>query len=461
MTWASQITRVGSLLFVLPLVLRKFSDAEVAAWYLFMGMITLSALADFGFRGTFIRLFAFGAGGATDIEVLSGNVRAEKSDPNWDLIERLASTMRRIYAVTSVTILVVLATVGTAAMWRPLDAVPDRRAAWIAWGLICVTATAEFQGRVYKNFLDGLNHVAMARRVETLTKLGAILTSFAVMLLAPTLLNLVIANRAWAFLNVFRDRFLARRVNDARFASFRALPFERAFFSKVWRPAWRSGVAGLLSTGLANVTGVVYAQFAGTSALAAYLFAVKLISEIRNLTYAPLYSKLPLLGRLRAQGDVVELVRVSRRGINTSYAVFLLGVLVVGFGAEWGLHLIESRTTFVPTPLWWLLAIGYFGNRVGAMHMQLYQTTNDVVAHIWDSAAGVVLALIMITLVGSIGVYAFPIAIIAAYLALHAPVSLVYSYRASNLGPREFVMAFVAPPLVVLATLAALLVTSL
>jgi len=454
------LTRTGSLVLVLPLVLRRFADTEVAAWYLFMGMIGLSAFADFGFRGTFVRLIAFGAGGATDIDVQRGTERTAAAPANWELIERLVSMMRRIYAVTSSSIAVLLATVGTAAMLRPLSQVEHAMEAWCAWALICATAAVEFQGRVYKNYLEGMNHVAMARRVETLTKLGAILSSFLVMLIVPSLLNLVVANRAWAFLNVLRDRFLARHVEEGRWMAMRRFPFDRPFFDKVWRPAWRSGVAGLLSNGLSSLTGVFYAQFGSSASLASYLFGLKLMSEIRNVTYAPLYSKLPLLGRLRAQSDVRSVVRVARRGINTSYAVFVLGVVSVGILGAPILTLIGSRTAFVAPTLWWLLAIAFFANRVGAMKLQVYQTTNHVVTHLVDGASGVVLAIAMAALVGPLDVYAFPIAMIAAYLGVHAWVSSIHLYRSVGLSRARYLGDFVLPPAVVLVVLTGLLVAT-
>jgi len=446
-SWASQFARTASLLLVLPMVLRQFSAAEVAAWYLLMGMINTSALADFGFRATFIRAISFGLGGARSIEIFDGRTSRGDQEPNWDLIERITSTMERIYTVLSVVVLLLLASVGSLAMLRPLGQLVDPTEGWICWAIVCVTAVVEFQGRVYSNYLDGLNHVALVRRIDTVAKLGAIFTSFAVMLWAPSLLNLVLANRAWAIFAVVRDLYMVKRVNEGRWNTFRKLPVDRELSATLWRPAWRSGVSGILSTGLTNLTGLIYAQFATSSgALAAYLFAVKLVSEVRNVALPPLYAKVPLLGRLRAQGDMPELTRVVERGINLSYVVFLAGVIGVGFGAEPLLHLIGSQTAFVPQSLWWLLSIGYLAQRIGGMHLQVHQTTNEVVAHIWDGVAGGVFVIAASALLAPIGVYAFPIAVIIGYLGIHAWVAMLYSYRSLSLLPPEYIRRFVLPP---------------
>ena len=58
MTWLSYFTRALSLLVILPLILNKFSEAEISLWYLFSSIMALFALLDFGFSATFIRVFS-------------------------------------------------------------------------------------------------------------------------------------------------------------------------------------------------------------------------------------------------------------------------------------------------------------------------------------------------------------------------------------------------------------------
>ena len=66
-TWLSYSTKTLSLFIVLPLLLNRFSPSQVALWYLFSTVISLQGLADMGFKFTFIRIIAYGVGGAKDI----------------------------------------------------------------------------------------------------------------------------------------------------------------------------------------------------------------------------------------------------------------------------------------------------------------------------------------------------------------------------------------------------------
>ena len=49
MTWISSLVKFGNALFVLPIILLQFSEAEVAVWLLFNLVISLSFVADSGF----------------------------------------------------------------------------------------------------------------------------------------------------------------------------------------------------------------------------------------------------------------------------------------------------------------------------------------------------------------------------------------------------------------------------
>ena len=66
-------------------------------------------------------------------------------------------------------------------------------------------------------YLQGLNNIALYRRWEALTSIGAILTSVVVLLMGGRLLALVAANQAWAVINLVRNWQLARVVDQGVF----------------------------------------------------------------------------------------------------------------------------------------------------------------------------------------------------------------------------------------------------
>ena len=57
-TWGSLASRLLSTVVVLPLILVKFSAAEVVVWQLFATLSSLLLLLDFGLAPTFTRMLA-------------------------------------------------------------------------------------------------------------------------------------------------------------------------------------------------------------------------------------------------------------------------------------------------------------------------------------------------------------------------------------------------------------------
>src|SRR3989304_5460620 len=63
MSWGRPGVRVVGFVLVLPLVLRHLPAEETAVWFLFLSLIALQGLADFGFAPTFVRAVAYARAG--------------------------------------------------------------------------------------------------------------------------------------------------------------------------------------------------------------------------------------------------------------------------------------------------------------------------------------------------------------------------------------------------------------
>jgi O-antigen/teichoic acid export membrane protein len=435
-TWASYFTKSGSLLFVLPLILNRFSEAEVAVYYLFASIISFASLADFGFKNTFVRFFAYTAAGRDSFGVIkSDNASVELvNESNWSLAEKLFSMMKRIYLLTSAMIFLFAGAIGTYAMKRPINLAGDSFELWLAWFIILATSIVGFYGRIYVCYLEGFNKIALIRRIETLFSLGAILSKIIILTSSPSILNLVIVSQFWLLLNVLRNYFLSRNILNGRLKSFNPAPFNIRLFKEIWQPAWRSGVASLMSIGLSNFTSIVYAQIGSSSAVASYLLVLKFLTMIRDVSMAPFYSKIPLFAKLRAQNNLTALTKQARKGMVIAHSVYFSGVLLVGVFIDDFLRTIDSSTTFAEPLLYYSLAFAFFLHRYGGMHMQLYLTTNHIIAHVVDGITGLIFITLTLGLIHLFDVYVFPLAMIISYLSCHAWVSAKYSLKSLNVS---------------------------
>lgn len=450
-TWLSYSTRALSLFIVLPLILKTFSEAEVALWYLFATIIAMQGLADLGFRSTFIRIIAFAIGGAKDINLTAKAGASGAFEPNWALVGRIFSMMKKIYIWLALIFLILLLSFGSWSMMRPISMVDSKNAAWIGWFIIACVSAIKFYGTIYSNYLEGLNKIALVRRWEAITSTGAILTSILVLLTFQSLLALIIANQIWVLINFLRDYKLSQKVENAALAGLsKNQAFDKVFFQKIWAPAWRSGLSGLMSNGLSGITSILYAQLGSAANIASYLLALRLIAQVRDISMAPFYSKIPMLAKLRSQGKTDELISNAQRGMFLSNMVFVLGAVFIGLSGEWLLNLIGSKVGFIPNDLWLLLVLAYFIHRYGAMHIQLYSTTNHIISHIADGVSGVIFIAVTWSFIGKYDLYAIPVGMIAGYLGFYAWYAAKKSLSNIGKGFFEFEKKTLFLPLILL-----------
>jgi hypothetical protein len=435
MTWLSYSTKTLSLFIVLPLILKKFTPPEISLWYLFSSIIVLMGLADMGFRSTFSRIISFAMGGAEDIGIYQGNVSGDAyKSPNWKLIEKISSNMKIIYFFLSVLLFILFVTFGSWSLIRPISQVEDQHGAWLAWTFIIITSVIKFYGTIYSNYLEGLNKVALVRRIESLTSLGSIVSSITVLILGGNLFHLVISIQTWVVVNTVRDWYLARYIEEGKYIGFKSQHFDKILFPKIWSPAWRSGLSGLMSNGLTLLSGIVYAQIGSPELVAAYLLALRIMTQIKEISMAPFYSKIPLMARLRVEGKSEVLISNAQKGMFVGHIAFVMGVIIVSLTSNRLLSLINSNVPFVTSQFWLLLSFAFFVQRFGAMHIQLYLTTNHVISHIADGISGILFITFSFLFVNQLGIYSIPFGMLVGYLGFYAWYASIHSYRSLNVN---------------------------
>ncbi len=451
-TWGSLLANSLSAVVVLPLVLTRFTAEEIIVWYLIVTFIGLQHVVDSGFSPTFSRIITYLVGGV-GIDDLRRPSKIGTGTLDQADLGRVYSTMRPVYLRLAFVWTLLLLVVGSLALIRPISHTQDPRSAWLAWGVVVAVSYVAFQGERYVSYLLGLNQVALLRRWDTIAALGAIATSFLVLFAGGGLLGLVIANQAWQLFKVVRNRWLARTAMDGLMRTFPREPFDRRIFNSIWPSAWRSGVGVLMSYGVIQSSGIIYAQVGATASVASYLLGMRFMQILTQFSAAPFYSKLPVYSRLYAEGKIQELLQLAQRGMRLAHWAYVLGFGCMAFLMEPILRQIGSNASFPSQLLWTLMGLAFFAERFGAMHIQLYSTTNHIIWHVANGVCGVIYLAVSFGLLKVIGVYAFPVGIIAGYYGFYSWYAARYSYREFRLNPVAYEKSCSVAPGVVLIAL--------
>lgn len=451
-TWASLATRSAGLILVLPLLLRNLSPAELTVWYLLSSLAAFQTLADVGFSPTFTRILAYSMGGAVQLRDFSiRDQPAALGQPNFDLLARVNGTMHWIYNRLCLGLLLVLGGLGTLALLRPAGRLEHPEVGWLSWAVFLVATVASMKGHAYSAFLQGTNHVALARRWEAIFALASILTLFVVLLKHGNLLALALAAQSWVVLGVFRTAWLAGSVLDRRFRRAGRAVSDRDVLRYVWPAAWRSALATLMSQGLVQLSAAVAAQCKQSAVAAAYLVGLRIVQTINFFSQAPFYSKLPLFGSLMASGQSARLLLAAQRSMMLAYWCFVLPFIGASVLGPSLLKWIGSRTSWPSALVWTCLGLAFFIERYGAMHIQLVCLTNKIVTHVANGVSGVLTILAAWWLYPVFGLAAMPMGMAIGYAAFYAWYCASLSYRSFGFPFPKFEWQTAFLPAVLLA----------
>lgn len=446
MSWGSLLTRTFNIVFVLPLILTRFEAPEIALWYLLKSLFGLTTLADFGFSATFTRIISYSNSKFLQ-KFNSESLPTSEIEP--EKAQTINSTMNVVYGRITLITTVVLIILGTLLLRRPISLTNLPNQSWISWIVVIFTSIFTIFGSKFATALQGLDEIALLKRYETVLSIAEILSLFTVLMLGGDLLGLVIVSQSWKLVYVFVNYRLCKHIRDGEYSRLSPWELDQNIFRTVWPSAWRSGLGRFMSYGLIQASGLIYAQIGTSGNLATYLLSLKLIQTISDFSRAPFYSKLPKMANLYVQKKYNEIVLLAKRGMSIAYWAFVIGFVGLGILGEPMLRLIESNASFASPTLWVLLGIGFFAERYGAMHIQLFSTTNQIKWHIANGVAGIIYLLVSIVFLSKIGVFAFPVALILGNVGFYSWYSASHSYRAFKMKFFAFELRTLFFPLLV------------
>lgn len=440
-TWASLGARTLNLAVILPFALRRFTIEEINVWNILVIFLSFQFLIDMGFGISFVRLLAYAV----------GTQKGTNLEPDWERVGQIVGTMGAVYTRLAIGACLVLGPIGYFGLRKPVSALDDPVKGWIALLLVLASITLFIAGNRFAALLQGFNRIALVRRWEALTALTVALGSILVVLLGGGLVGLMSASLFGAAAGVFRNHWLARRQLADCPPDYLTSTLHKETLLEVWSKTWRTGVGMLMGFGLLRGSVLVYGAIANPVASAQYAVGLRLFQMLTEFSNAPFYSKIPSLAAMFAANDRGGFVNSANRGIRNSLGVYSVGLVFLLLGGPPFFELIGSNLPFPTAPLMPLLGFTFLVERWGAVHIQWYSTSNNIVWHIANGITGILFvagALVLFPLREDL---AFALALLFAYLTfygwyswnlpmVHFGLSRWRSIRNGLLGPLGIVL---------------------
>ena len=453
LSWAAMLVRTVSVIIAIPLILLRLSEAEATLWFLLTLVSSLVVAFDFGGIATLTRLTSYGTGGASIDQIYDFRTLRDRqsSEPNIATIARVTATSRVIYWGLGFASALVLATLGSWAMNKPVSELSDPGIGWTAWAIVTISTSLIIFGGHFVVYLQGTNHLTRLRRRELYIAVGQAWTIILVLLASPSLLLLVVAAQSWYVIQVISNLRLCRQLGNFGYSQSHQLSLDATALGLAWSKLWRAGVGIAISFGLPRATGLVHAQFASGLDLTSYLLGLRLIGMVNQFATAPFYSKLPTMAQYVAGHRVVALIRDAGRGISLSLWSYVFGFLAVGLAGTLLLPLTGTSAEVFDPQLWGWLGVAFFLERYSSHYLQIYSLTNNIHWHIINGTLGAIYLLTIALTIRNLGVIAFPLGMIVAYAGFHGPVNVFLAYRTFRMPFPKFEIRTSLGPALVLA----------
>jgi O-antigen/teichoic acid export membrane protein len=107
--YAATSMRILSGIIVLPIALRMLPSDEMGIWSIFISLMTITSLLDFGFSNSFSRNVTYIYSGVKELKT-KGYAVAETSEVDYGLLKTLLMAMKRYYGIAALVFLIIFLT---------------------------------------------------------------------------------------------------------------------------------------------------------------------------------------------------------------------------------------------------------------------------------------------------------------------------------------------------------------
>lgn len=418
-TWLSFFTKSLNFVLIIPLLLKTLDALEITIWYSFIAIINILSTLDSGFGSTFARAISYYN---VNNETISFNNFSKKEV----YLANLEILLKKYFMRISIFVLILVCLFSLYLGFNRMQYF-FKLPFIISMLLMPIIAF----GNIYVTILSGLNEIVELRKWESLINIFVTISNFLIFIFWPQVSYLILCFQFWAIINLLKNYFLVKKL--FRFSLKKSYSFEvqKEIKNKFFNEAVKSSIGVFSSMGLFYFISLWYTHHFNydQKLLASYLFSFNIIQSIKSFSQAPFYSKIPKLNMLFASGKYLEFLYVSKRGILFSLITYLIPVIFICIFGEQLFSLFDSQIEFPNVKIWIVLGIGFLIERFGAMHLQIYSSSNHIVWHKLNFLTALIVLFFTYIFLTNLSIYSFPFSIIIGYGLFYTPVSFLLSRK--------------------------------
>lgn len=438
------VLKLGSAIFLLPLVLRKVPTEELGLWYVFLSFGGLVTLLDFGFAQTISRVTAYLWGGARELipyGLPTAENIAQNNDgqitPNFLLLSRLIAALKVYYRILGGAALVLLLTCGSWWVHIKTRGLPNAQSLQIAFIVYAVAVALNIVGNMWLFTLNGINRVRESLQLSILCLAENYAVAIGGLLSGLRVWALVMANFAMGITERLTGRFLFYKYTRIENA-----PADMQMVRVLWPNAWRTGIVLVATYMGLQANTLICSGFLGLKITASYGLTLQAVMLLVGVSSVWVAVKLPFINQLRSQGRLQEIANLFRQRIALAILTYLFGAFVLFFFGHWVLTLLHTKTQFLPAPLLATMLLIYLLEAHHSLYASLVFSENVNPFVVPAIISGTAIVTLSVLLTPRIGVWGMLLAQGIVQLSFNNWWPVVRAIRGLSVSPRAYWTSF-------------------
>lgn len=350
--YISKILSIGAGLFTLPLILRILTEEEIACNYLFVTILSIVALFDFGFSPQFSRNFSFVFGGAQ--EIVPVGVPTKYSEViSYKLLYELIATAKYLYKILASVVFIFLLTFGTLYVYRFTDGFTLIDNIGLIWIAFAVSVLFDFYYRYFGPLLLGRGQIYERNVAEIMGSLVKIISLSLLIILGFGLWSVVIST----FLRVVVSRLLSIYYFYNKEMKLSLSPYTRTDYDKkgmlkiLWVNARKMMIVSFATYVSTQLSLFFTGLFLSKSDMASYGLLTQLVAAITAFAMSINESMTPIYSMLRTSNNLQGLKDNVYFTMGIFYYIFIPASILLYCGGDSLLELIKSNATLPTTSI--------------------------------------------------------------------------------------------------------------
>jgi len=348
--YVATILQTGVGVILLPFILKIFPQETVAIWSIFLTIMALTGLLDFGFGPSFTRNVSYVVSGVSELKSTGYQiVTPENKEIDYALFKGLINSMRWFYSRIAIVLFLLLATAGTYYMYVVLKTYTgNHQEVYIAWIILCSINTYSLYTSYYDSLMSGKGLIKKAKQIQVWGQGLYLLVAVVMILLHFNLIALVsaqalsiILRRILSYNAIYTDE-LKKNLNNA------IAKARKDFIKPILPNAVKLGVTSIGSFLVSRSATLIGALYLSLDTNGSYGITIQIVVIIAGIAGVYLGTYLPQIAQYRIINNISAIRKIYLRGCGMMLLTFIVGGLTLLFLGNWAFALIHSKTPLMP-----------------------------------------------------------------------------------------------------------------